>query len=440
MSPGPDRAEVSAAGLVLVAQADLVGMVRGKALPRARLEAAAAEGVGWVPANLVLDPFGGIAPNPWGPTGEVRLRPDPAELLRIERPGGLAPLQVVLSDAEEGGEPWPGCPRGLLKRTLAEAEELTGCGVVSSFEHEFQLDPEAPSPHHDAFSLQALAAAEPFPAELLGVLAEAGFGPEMVFPEFGDRQFEVPCAPAPGHLGADRALLLRETVREVARWHGRRASFTPLAPGSGVGNGVHIHLSLLGAGGAAPLATPEGGGEEAELGRSFLAGIVAHAAALCAITAPSPVSYDRLGPGHWSAAFAALGGTNRETTLRIVGAGGGSAHVEYRAADATASPHLALGAIVAAGLDGVRRGLGPCPRHDGDLVALGAAERERLGVLPLPGSLEEALAAFEADEAIRDWLPEPLRGAYLRLKRHELALAAELGSGPELSEAYGRVY
>lgn len=440
VSAGPSRAEVSAAGLVFVGQGDLVGMTRGKAVPAAHLEDVAREGVGWVPANLTLDPFGGIAPNPWGPTGEIRLRPDPADLLAIERPDGLSPFQLVLADCFLEGAPWEACPRGLLKRTLAEVERITGCGVISAFEHEFQLDPGCPSPHQDAFSPHALAAAEPFPSQLLGVLTEAGFAPEMVFSEFGPQQFEVPCGPAPAHEGADRALLLRETVREVARWSGRRASFTPIAPGVGVGNGVHIHLSLLGEGGVAPLGVLDQEGAAGDLGRSFAAGIVAHADALCALTAPSPVSYARLGPGHWSAGYAALGGVNREVLLRVVGAGSSSAHVEFRAADATSNPYLALGAILAAGLDGVRRELPPVPRQDDDPAALDPTERERRGMRALPASLEEALRALEDDEAIAGWLPTELREAYLAMKRHELTLAAELGSPAAIGEAYGRIY
>ncbi|MEZ5078951.1 MAG: glutamine synthetase family protein [Solirubrobacterales bacterium] len=438
MSEGGSQAAVTAAGLVVVAQGDLVGMTRGKAVPRADLERVAGAGIGWVPANMMLDPFGGIAPNAWGPTGELSLRPDPADLLSIERPGVPAPFQLVLADAFLAAEPWIACPRGLLKRTLAEVEEATGCEVVSAFEHEFQLDPDCPSPHQDAFSPHALSAAEPFPSDLVGVLTAAGFAPEMVFSEFGSRQFEVPCGPAVGPAGADRALLLRETVREVARWHGRRASFTPLAPGAGVGNGVHIHLSLQGVDGAQPLAALAEDGEVGELGRSFVAGIVAHADALCALTAPSPISYGRLGPGHWSAAYAAVGGANREVLVRVVG--GGSPHVEYRAADATANPYLALGAIVAAGTDGVRRNMRPLRRHDDDLAALDQTERERRGVRPLPATLEDALRSFEADEVIDAWMPTPLRDAFLAMKSHELALAAEMSSQSEVGEAYGRVY
>ncbi|MBS1885896.1 MAG: glutamine synthetase [Actinobacteria bacterium] len=415
-------------------------MTRGKSLPAARQQAAASEGVGWVPANLSLDPFGGIAPNPWGPTGEIRLRPDPAALLAIERPDGPSPFQLALADAYLDGEPWDACPRGLLKRTLAEVERVTGCGVLSAFEHEFQLDPGAAGAHQDAFSPHALAAAEPFPSTLVGVLAAAGFAPEMVFSEFGPRQFEVPCGPAPAHEGADRALLLRETVREVARWSGRRASFTPIAPGAGVGNGVHIHLSLRGEGGFSPLGALDEEGGAGDLGRSFAAGIVAHGEALCALTAPSPVSYERLGPGHWSAGYAALGGVNREVLLRIVGPGTSSAHVEFRAADATANPYLALGAILAAGLDGVRRNLPPAARQDEDPATLDPAERERRGIRPLPASLEDALAALAEDEALSGWLPPELRDAYLAMKRHELDLAAELGSPAEIGEAYGRIY
>ncbi|MBN8866511.1 MAG: glutamine synthetase [Solirubrobacterales bacterium] len=425
--------------LVVVAQGDLVGLSRGKAVPMSRFERAVEDGIGWVPANLTLNVFDGIAPNPWGATGGFTLRPERENLLRVERPGeGAPPLQIVFSDLTwPDGSPWECCPRTLLKDSLAELKERTGLGVIASFEHEFQLDEETSSPHHDAFSTRAHAAAEPFLSDLSRVLSGAGLDPELVFSEFGNRQFEVPIGPAPGVVAADRGLLLRELVREVAIWHGRRATFTPVREPGGIGNGVHVHVSLVDEKGDTVMGGLRDSGPS--VSRAFIAGIVEHAAALSAVTAASPVSYLRLVPGHWSAGYTACGQDNREVMVRYIpgGASGGTAHFEYRACDGTASPYLTLAALIRAGLDGIERELDEIPWIDEDPSLLDAETLEARGIGTLPDSLENALAALRDDRVV---LPEnDLKTCFLNVKQQEIDAAAEQDIAATC-ELYGRVY
>ena len=126
-------------------------------------------------------------------------------------------------------------------------------------------------------------------------------------PEYASHQFEIPIAPSEGLACADRAVLFREIVREVARRVGSRASFTPLLDPSEAGNGVHIHLSLLDGDGQAVLYDERRAGTLSELGGRFAAGVLLHARALSALSAPSPVSAARLAPHRWSAGAACLG-------------------------------------------------------------------------------------------------------------------------------------
>jgi glutamine synthetase len=250
----------------------------------------------------------------------------------------------------------------------------------------------------------------------------------MFLPEYGDRQFEIPVAPAAGVSAADRSVVLKEVVREVARRLGRRVSFAPLHDAEGVGTGTHIHISLVDEAGSPvgyDAALP--GGLSLLAGR-FAAGILRHLPAVLALTAPSPHSYARLVPHRWSAAAAVLGERNREATLRIcpvVPLGGmtaqGQLHLEFRAADATASPYLALGALVCAGLEGIREQLEPPPVVEaGEPIAVDPAHNT------LPRSLTEALEALESDALARSWLPPRLLDTYLGLKRLELSLVSDL--------------
>jgi glutamine synthetase len=212
------------------------------------------------------------------------------------------------------------------------------------------------------------------------------------------------------------------------------------------GNGVHVHIGLLDAAGDPALYDPARPACLSELGGRFAAGILRHAGALSALTAPSPVSAARLAPHRWSAGAVCLAQQNREALLRIpplVALGGGEPatqmHLEYRGADAAANPYLALAAIVRAGLEGIRSELEPPPILDRDPSQLDAADAERFGVDALPDTLEESLQALEQDDAARGWLPPRLLDAYTSVKRSEIAGTATLDLA-ETCRRYGEIY
>jgi glutamine synthetase len=431
---------VSRSELVALVCCDLGGIVRGRSLPSAELAANAASGVGWVPANHALTPVGTLAEeSPFGSTGDLRLLPDLQTHARVASDDGGSALELVLCDiAETDGTPWECCPRSFLRDALARLEGELGLRVLASFEHEFQLlDDAAPAL---PFSLEAQRRAAPFPEAAFGALLEAALEPERFMAEFAAHQFEIPVKASDGLAAADRAVLLREVVREVARRLGRRASFTPLLDPAEAGNGVHIHLSLLDGDGRTVLYDPARPAALSELGARFAAGVLLHCGALSALSAPSPVSAARLAPHRWSAGAACLGAQNRETLLRIppsiAGAGEPAAQMrlEYRGADAAANPYLALGAIVHAGLDGVQRELAPASVLDRDPALLDDAQSRAYGVGALPSSLAEALQALADDEAARGWMGPLLYDAYVAVKRAEVEAATDV----ELDELCGR--
>ena len=180
------------------------------------------------------------------------------------------------------------------------------------------------------------------------------------------------------------------------------------------------------------------------IGGSFAAGIVRHLPALVALTAAATVSYQRLVPHRWSAAFDNLGLRDREAALRICpvredGDVARSYNLEYRAADAAASPHLLLAALVRAGLQGLREGLATPEPTEEDLALCSEAELTARGIRRLPTSLPDALAALEADEIARGWWPPQLLDVYLKHKRGEIALLEGL-TPEEQAERYAKVY
>ena len=167
-----------------------------------------------------------------------------------------------------------------------------------------------------------------------------------------------------------------------------------------------------------------------DLGRHFCAGILHHLPALCAITAPSVASYYRLRPNHWAPVQADIGDIDRGTAIRICPLPDGDEaararafNLEFRVADATASPYLALAALVQAGLDGIRE----------------RREIDAARAAPLPQSLGAALTLLERTAAAAEWLGPNLLAAYLRFKRAEIAGLESLDED-EVCRRYADVY
>lgn len=446
---------MSPAELVALVCCDLGSIVRGRMVLASELAEQLRAGVGWVPANSALTPLGPLAePNPFGSTGDLRLIPQASTRVRVGDDPRHSALELMLCDiANTDGRPWQCCPRTFCKSALADLREHTGARLLASFEHEFQLldddaappraagsQPPAPplsSPQRRPaplpFSLDAQRRAEPFATRVMDALVEADVEPERFFAEFADSQFEIPVAPTEGVAAADRGVVFREVVREVARRGGRRASFVPLLDPEQAGNGVHIHLSLLDERGDPLLYDARAPACLSELGTHFAAGVIRHARALTALCAPSPVSSARLAPHHWSAGAVCLGLANRETLLRIPAlvelaptAPERQLRLEFRGVDAAANPYLALGAIVRAGLAGIRERLPAPPILERDPAGLDAAAARRFGVAGLPTTLEAALDALAQDDVARAWLSPLLYDAYTSLKRAELAACADL--------------
>ncbi len=433
--------------LVTLVTTDFAGIARGRALRSSAYKDNGPNSTGWVPANMSLTPFDEIAsPNPWGSSGDLRLLADPAARFRVAMPGAVSPLDFVAADIVElDGMPWPLCPRAFLKQALADLERETGMRLLASFEHEFQIfgidRPPAPS-----FSLSALRRADPFGPALMEALFAAGLAPENFIAEYGRDQYEVTIAPTDGLTAADRAMALREIVREIASISGWRATFAPKTAVSGVGNGVHIHFSLVNADGRPATHDELQPGGASKSAGSFVAGILRHLPALTAFTAPSPISYLRLQPHNWSSSYTWFGDRDRESSLRIcpVNRIGGADparafNIEYRPADATAGPYLALGVMVRAGLEGLRAGLPAPPLFSGDPELLSQGEREALGLKRLPASLAAALRELEADATVRGWFDARAIETYVGMKRKELELAGD-AVDDALCRRYAAIY
>ncbi|MCP8894551.1 glutamine synthetase family protein [Shinella daejeonensis] len=441
------RARGALTELATFVTTDIAGVTRGRSFAAQDIEDYFRKGVGWVPANLALTPFDVIAdPNPWGSAGDLRLMADPASKARVTCLPDVTPLHFYHCDITDlKGEPWECCVRSFLKATLADFKTETGLGVVGAVEQEFQVLgadwPAAPS-----FGLRAQRRTEPFGPLLMTALKEAGAEPEMFLPEYGKDQFEITCRPAPALVAADRGATIRAVTKEVAALFGWNASFAPKTDPDGVGNGVHLHISFTDADGHPATFDASRPGRLSAIAGSFAAGVIRHLPALVAFTAPSVLSYMRLVPHHWSAAYTCLGEKNREATLRICPTldlpGSDPArqfNMEYRAADACASPHLSLAVVLRAGLEGIRAGLEPPPLINADPSDFSPEEQEKLGIRRLPASLAEALDTLAADPVVTGWFTKDFLDCYFAMKRKEIEIVD--GLSPEgLCSRYATVY
>lgn len=432
--------------LVMVCICDYAGQVRGKGFPGAEREARLRTGMGLAPTNLMITAFGDILETPWGPRGELVMLPDPATETVIPAAPDRPPERFLLADLLElDGRPWGCCPRRWLRAGLEALEQEFGLQLRAAFEHEFHYS-GATRRRGDAYALDSLRGLDGFANAVLATLRENGIVPDSFLPEYAPQQFEVTVKPVLGLAAADQAVRLREIVRALARAHGHKATFAPIMAPDAVGNGVHIHFSLQDGEGR-PLS--HDGDAPAGIGKAaghFAAGILRRMPALVALTAPSAVSYERLKPNRWSATWNNLGDLDREAGMRICrspalpGVDAAAAfNLEYRAADAAASPYLALGGLVWAGLQGLRESL-PLPEPTVvDPQGMDEAERARRGLVRLPKSLTEALEVLSDDAVMRRAMGEDFMQAYLTHKRSELALAGGLDQ-EAVCELYAEAY
>jgi glutamine synthetase len=432
--------------LIMVCTCEIAGQVRGKGFPARELPSRLARGVGWVPTNIMISTLGPIGDTPFGALGDLMLVPDPAAEVRVDFGDGSAVEHFFLGDTcTTDGSPWECCPRHFLRRALGGLEAESGLKLLSAFEQEFVYTGIEERPGA-AYGLDAYRRQGVFGEIFIAALRQAGITPDSFLPEYGARQFEVTCEPAVGLAAADQAVVVREMARATAHRLGQRAIFSPILDPAGVGNGVHIHMSFRDQTGRPAIYDPKGEYGLTPIAQQFMAGVLHHMSAVTAVTAPSVISYIRLTPNRWAPTFANIGERDREASLRIcpvfVMAGADPArqyNVEFRTADAAASPYLALGAIVHAGVDGIRKGL-KLPRAGGRHVsAMSEAERQAAGIKPLPRSLGEALDALEATTEAKDWFGPVFLEAYLRHKRAEIRMLRDLDP-QALCERYALAY
>jgi glutamine synthetase len=401
------------------------GTVRAKASARHGLAGRLSAGIGLTVAMQAMNSLDQLQPvTGMGPVGEVRLVPD-LETFRVlpyaPHTGAMLTDHVGLD-----GSPAPVCQRSFLKRMERGLAER-GLVLRAAFENEFSLatvveDAYVPIDSALCFSTVGMTAAQDYVDDLAAALDMQRIPLEQYYAELGHGQQEISTAHAPALQAADEQLLVRETIRAVATRRGLVASLAPKPWPENAGNGCHIHFSLW-EGSANRFYDPAREDGLSDIARSFIAGVLSHLPGLCALTAPSFNSYHRIIPQYWAGAFRCWGHDNREAPVRVAspfaGSEQASTNAELKAADASANPYLALGGLIAAGLDGLERGLEPPDPLQVDPATLSESERAARGIKRMPASQGEALDALALDGVLLGALGAGLADAYLAVRRSE---------------------
>jgi glutamine synthetase len=405
---------------------DNANVIRAKAAHVDYLEDYIDNGVGITMAQMALPVMydSVVAETGLGPIGEIRLMPDWSTLTFLPYAPGQA---QVLSDMviSETGNVWEHCPRGFLGRQIQELEKQ-GLSLKVVFENEFYLLRKTAEgnlvPSDD--TVFSATGSMNIHCELINALADAlisqGLEVEGYYPESGPGQQEVNIRYVEAAQAADRQIIYRETVRGVATRHGLIASFLPKLFEDKAGSGCHLNFSLWRNAENISGDDQQATGISLEAG-AFISGILDHLPALTAVTIPSKTSYRRIRPHFWAGAFRSWGHQNREAAVRVSKnkAGTRASRFELKTVDATANPFMALGAFIAAGLDGLRRDLTLPEEVSMDPALMSEDQRKTRGIDLLPQNLGAAIAALRNDDVLQNAMGPDLARSYIAVRQNE---------------------
>jgi glutamine synthetase len=406
---------------ILAQFVDIHGVAKVKSVPAAHLSSILKGGAGFAGGAI----WGmGIAPN--GP--DYMAVGDLSTLTLIPWQPGYA---RIVCDGHVNEKPYGHDSRVVLK---AQTDRLAKNGWIlyTGLEPEFSLlrkdEKGAIHPYDSTDTLQkpcydykSMSKQSAFLERLTETLIAAGLDIYQIDHEDANGQFEINYTYADCIKSADDYLMFKMAASHIANELGMICSFMPKPFGNRPGNGMHMHMSI--GDGKKSLFQDDSdttGHGLSKLAYHFMGGILAHAPAITALACPTINSYKRLVVSQsltgstWAPAYISYGNNNRSTMVRIP-----YGRLELRLPDGSCNPYLATAAVIAAGLDGVKRELHPGAGHANNLYDLSPAQMREQGIGILPQSLSEAIDQFEGDKVIRDALGDSLSEEFIKIKRAE---------------------
>ncbi|MBQ7741198.1 MAG: type I glutamate--ammonia ligase [Eubacterium sp.] len=323
--------------------------------------------------------------------------------------------------------PFEGDPRNVFCKVLEQAKEM-GYGFNVGPECEFflfKLDEDGkptlePGDEAGYFDLNPIDHGENCRRDICLALEEMGYVIEAAHHEVAPGQHEIDFQYCDGLLSADRVMTFEHVVKTYATKHGLHATIMPKPIYGMAGSGMHTNMSLY------DIKTGENVFDDpnGELGlskeaHSFIAGVLEHIRGLTVFANPTVNSYKRLVPGYEAPTYLSWSTSNRSVLVRVPSARGKGTRVELRSPDPSCNPYLEMALCLAAGLDGIKRGLTPPAPIDYNVFDMSSKEIKKAGIAMLPSTLEEAIAACEADPFIRETLGDHVYNNYIEGKKRE---------------------
>jgi glutamine synthetase len=420
---------------------DMYGRPSAKLVPAAHLDDLVTDGAGF--AGFAAGEIGQVPSDP-----DIAAMPDLSSLTLVPWQQNLARFAC---DITVEGEPWPYCPRTILRNQLARAKEL-GFDYKIGLELEYflirrrddgsiEIADQQDTLDKPCYDMAGLTRRYDFLTTVSKYCNELGWGNYANDHEDANGQFEQNFLFDDALVSCDRAIFFRYMVHTLAEQHGMIATFMPKPFTNLTGNGQHFHMSLWDGETNVFLDEndPRGLGLS-EKAYHFIGGLKKHARAYSALTAPTVNSYKRLKLGSttsgatWSPVWISYGYNNRTQMLRIPGPG----RIEDRTIDGSANPYLAAAAILAAGLDGIEQGLDAGEPNSENLYTIGYDELRGRGLETLPSNLLEATQELERDDVLRAALGkgrgEDYVDYFINVKRDEWARYHEQVTPWEITE------
>ena len=331
---------------------------------------------------------------------------------------------VYLAD---NATPFMGDPRNVLKKVVKEAENMGyyfNVGPECEF-FLFKLDDEGRptvdmSDEGGYFELNPIDRGENCRRDICLALEDMDYTIEASHHEVAASQHEIDFKFDEVVKTADNVMTFKHVVKTYAQKHGLHATFMP-KPVAGInGSGMHTNMSLSNIqDGSNAFDDPNDELGLSKVAYSFIAGVMEHVKGITAFANPTVNSYKRLVPGYEAPTYIAWSASNRSSLVRIPASRGKGTRIELRSPDPTCNPYLEMALCLAAGLDGIKRGLKPVAPVDHNIFDLSAADLAKENIDCLPGSLEEAIAAAEADPFIRETLGDHVYTNYIAGKKAE---------------------
>ncbi len=322
------------------------------------------------------------------------------------------------------------CTRSFYRRILERAASK-GYRFEVGFEGEFHLvrREEGRVIRLDNFlthSQEGFNVYQQFITDLVAALHSVNVDTIKGHVEGGRGQLEFDILHHSGMKPADDIVYFKDATKAIARQHGYIASFMPKIGHDWWGTGMHLHMSLWNGSGTNLFADVKDGKMGlSPLAYSFIGGILGHLPALSAVAAPMPNSYKRLLPGKWNADAAAYGAGARGAAVRIPDERGKATRIECRFPDGTMNPYLALGSILACGLEGIERKADPGLPMTDDVSSLTDREIRDKGLKLMPRSLTEAISELDKDDCLMKAMGGSMFDEYIRNKEQECAQMAD---------------